>query len=229
MSFIGTVYLIHLDRPFISGNSAPVKHYLGFALNTSTRLYHHKKGTGSKMLAAVNAAGIEYEIVREFKKVTRDFERNLHKQHNAARYCPVCSENPRTPRGYSEPVKIEKRKYKLAPGADGMQTVEFTRLATTAELFKKLARRFRVGEKFKFQNKVFTRIFKKKNGHHFELESAARVGFIKCLDESIPFGEKEFEAARALYGGELERHRIGKFAVIQTELHKDNIFQDIPF
>ncbi|MDQ4119847.1 MAG: endonuclease [Acidobacteriota bacterium] len=85
----GTVYLLHFEQNFYHA-----RHYLGFAVSVRKRLWHHRNGTGAKLLRAVAQASINFECVRRWKKVDRHFERKLKKQKNAPRLCPVC--NPRS-------------------------------------------------------------------------------------------------------------------------------------
>jgi predicted GIY-YIG superfamily endonuclease len=85
MGQVGTVYLIHFHSPL-----KHAKHYIGFTLNLEGRCLDHRKGVGSKLLAAVSAAGIEWSVVRTWDG-TRDFERSLKNRKNAPRLCPVCA------------------------------------------------------------------------------------------------------------------------------------------
>lgn len=80
----GTVYLIHLDSKLHHA-----QHYIGWAFNVEGRLYHHRKGTGARFLAAVNQAGISYEIVREWKG-GKTLERQLKNRKKASALCPIC-------------------------------------------------------------------------------------------------------------------------------------------
>jgi predicted GIY-YIG superfamily endonuclease len=83
---MGTVYLIHLGTKFHHA-----QHYIGWASNVAGRLYHHRKGTGARFLAAVNQAGISYEIVREWPG-DKQLERKLKNRKNASLLCPVCQQ-----------------------------------------------------------------------------------------------------------------------------------------
>jgi hypothetical protein len=87
--FLGTVYLICFDRPFHHA-----RHYLGYTENIIGRLERHQSGHGSKLLRAVNEAGIKYGIVRIWEGVDRHFERKLHKRGGNKKLCPIC--NPKT-------------------------------------------------------------------------------------------------------------------------------------
>jgi predicted GIY-YIG superfamily endonuclease len=78
------LYLLHFDRPYHHA-----RHYTGCTHNLERRLTEHRKGTGAKLLRAVNRAGIGYEVVRTWQGY-RDEELQLKAQKNAPRYCPVC-------------------------------------------------------------------------------------------------------------------------------------------
>lgn len=84
---IGTVYLIHFDRPFHHA-----QHYLGWSENVSQRFAEHLSGTkGSRLLLAVRQAGIPFKIVRTWPDTDRNFERRLHNARHNRRLCPVCN------------------------------------------------------------------------------------------------------------------------------------------
>ena len=75
------VYLIHFSKPFHHA-----QHYIGYTTNEhylKSRLKNHANGTGSKLMKAVNEAGIDYEVVRVWKDGDRNFERRLKKCKNA--------------------------------------------------------------------------------------------------------------------------------------------------
>jgi hypothetical protein len=83
-----TVYLLHFDRPF-----GHARHYIGFSRSESSmevRLQHHRAGTGTRLLAVVNDAGIPWSLARVWADGDRKFERSL-KSHSGTRYCPICS------------------------------------------------------------------------------------------------------------------------------------------
>lgn len=84
MARAGTIYLIHFARPLAHAN-----HYLGWTDNLPARLDRHRSGNGSKLLAAVMAAGIEFQVVRTWPG-SRDDERRMKNWKKARRLCPVC-------------------------------------------------------------------------------------------------------------------------------------------
>jgi len=83
---IGTVYLLHFDRPF-----RHARHYIGWALQLEARLKHHGTGNGARLLAAVAAEGIGWVLARTWTDVDRNFERKLKNRHGAVRICPICA------------------------------------------------------------------------------------------------------------------------------------------
>ena len=81
----GTVYLIRLDEKL-----SRAQYYSGFTTqHPIDRLEEHRKGRGSKMLAAANAKGIEYHIVRVWENEDRNFERKLKNRRNHKKLCPI--------------------------------------------------------------------------------------------------------------------------------------------
>lgn len=83
----GFIYLIHFEKPF-----KRAKHYMGWTDNIPKRLARHKAGHGSRLLRAVNMAGIDYHIVRIWEG-DRNFERKLKKRKESPNLCPVCNKN----------------------------------------------------------------------------------------------------------------------------------------
>ena len=81
-----SVYLICFHEPYHHA-----RHYLGYTKNVKARLEAHRRGTGAKLLRALNQAGINYEIVKVRPKGTRTFERLLKNKKNTPKLCPRCS------------------------------------------------------------------------------------------------------------------------------------------
>lgn len=79
------VYLIHFDTPFYH-----CRHYLGYASKLDRRLAHHKRGTGSRLLRAVNEAGIGWQVVRTWEG-DGNLEQELKKRKNSRKLCPICN------------------------------------------------------------------------------------------------------------------------------------------
>jgi predicted GIY-YIG superfamily endonuclease len=82
------VYLIHFSEKLHHA-----QHYIGYVKsNLSERLHQHKTGQGAKLLKAVNECGIEWEVVKVWRKGDRHFERKLKNYKKARRFCPFCNE-----------------------------------------------------------------------------------------------------------------------------------------
>jgi hypothetical protein len=56
---MGTVYLIHFERPLgdLNNPRGQARHYLGFTEDLEARLAAHRSGNGSAIMAAVVQAG----------------------------------------------------------------------------------------------------------------------------------------------------------------------------
>ncbi|SBW27308.1 endonuclease [Protofrankia symbiont of Coriaria ruscifolia] len=85
---VGTVYLIHFDRPY-----RHAAHYTGWTVDLDTRLAEHAAGRGARLLAVVQAAGIGWRLARTWPG-TRSRERQIKKQGGASRFCPLCGVRP---------------------------------------------------------------------------------------------------------------------------------------
>jgi predicted GIY-YIG superfamily endonuclease len=90
-STVGTVYLLHFDRPY-----QHARHYLGWTTDLNTRLAEHGSGRGARLLQVVTEAGIGWQLARTWTGVTRRRERQLKRQGGSARRCPACGIRPRT-------------------------------------------------------------------------------------------------------------------------------------
>ncbi len=87
------VYLLHFHSRYYHAG-----HYLGFTACLDARLQLHKTGRGAKLMKAIAAAGITFELVRLWKigawEAARDLERQLKKRHNGPGLCPICAGKP---------------------------------------------------------------------------------------------------------------------------------------
>jgi hypothetical protein len=80
------VYLLHLSRKL-----AHAQHYIGYVKqDLDHRLALHRSGRGSKLVAAVHAAGIDFTLARTWPG-DRKYERRLKRRHCGGRLCPICS------------------------------------------------------------------------------------------------------------------------------------------
>lgn len=85
------VYLLHFEKAYKHAN-----HYIGFAENQGTlerRLEHHRRGTGSRLMAAVSIAGIGFVLARTWEDGDRNFERRLKNLKNSRGLCPICTQS----------------------------------------------------------------------------------------------------------------------------------------
>jgi predicted GIY-YIG superfamily endonuclease len=88
----GTVYLIHLAKPY-----KHARHYIGWSDNLPHRMTLHERGCGSPLLKAASAAGIAWSVVRTWEQADRHFERRLKNRKEAPTLCPVCHGGPHPP------------------------------------------------------------------------------------------------------------------------------------
>lgn len=177
--FYGKVYIICFDQP-IQTERANVKHYVGFATHLEQRIQHHRNGTGAAILRAANNAGIKWNISRVFKNATREIERKIKNYKKTAAFCPNCfsdvSKTLSTPKGYTEAANQWKRAYKLITAKCG--TIHVERITVSqVELLKRLATRFKIGESFQIENKLYTRQNRRQFGSAFQIQE---------MDFSIP-------------------------------------------
>lgn len=80
-----TVYLIHFAAKYQHAS-----HYIGSARDLDSRIEEHRANRGARLLQVVNAAGINWEVVRTWTG-GRTVERQLKNRHAAARLCPTCA------------------------------------------------------------------------------------------------------------------------------------------
>ena len=87
---LGTIYLIHFDRPIgdVANPRGFASHYTGWTLDLPARLVEHAAGRGARIVAVVGELGIGWQLARTWRG-PRALERSL-KQRGAARRCPVC-------------------------------------------------------------------------------------------------------------------------------------------
>jgi predicted GIY-YIG superfamily endonuclease len=90
ISRVGTVYLLHFDKPY-----KHARHYVGWTQDLDARLAKHARGHGARLLEVVRDAGIVWTLARTWPG-TRNRERQIKRQGGAARRCPLCGITPRT-------------------------------------------------------------------------------------------------------------------------------------
>jgi predicted GIY-YIG superfamily endonuclease len=81
----GTVYLIHFNTPYHHA-----RHNLGWTEDLEERLQRHANGSGSRLMQVITQAGITWRLARTWTG-SRELERQLKRQHNSPRLCPICS------------------------------------------------------------------------------------------------------------------------------------------
>jgi predicted GIY-YIG superfamily endonuclease len=89
---MGTVYLLHFDRPY-----RHARHYVGWAKDVTARLAQHEVGQGARLLQVVRDAGITWTLARTWEG-TRRRERQIKSMGGASRRCPLCGVRPMTDR-----------------------------------------------------------------------------------------------------------------------------------
>lgn len=89
-----TVYLIHFDAPLgdVGNPRGQAQHYIGFTDDLDARLDAHRKGNGSKLMAALSRAGIGWTLARTWAG-GRALERQLKRRKKARCWCPLCRES----------------------------------------------------------------------------------------------------------------------------------------
>jgi predicted GIY-YIG superfamily endonuclease len=90
------VYLIHFERPYHHA-----RHYVGYTNDLADRIEQHRAGSGSRLLRAVSAAGIGFQVAWIWRSGSRRFERMVHRRKNTPKLCPLCMKTDRPARRYA--------------------------------------------------------------------------------------------------------------------------------
>lgn len=98
----GTVYLLHLDRPYVAQTGkrqAHFQHYVGHAepYRLAKRLAEHGTPAGARCLQVAAEAGIAWELARTWPGGYAR-ERQVKSGGSARRFCPMCGVVPRNTR-----------------------------------------------------------------------------------------------------------------------------------
>lgn len=109
--YVGTVYLLHFDRPY-----KHARHYIGWAKDLEERLAQHLSGHGARLLEVAKAAGITWTLARTWTG-TRNRERQIKRQGGASRCCPLCGVHARPDAGEILSADME-RAYRLRENTD---------------------------------------------------------------------------------------------------------------
>ena len=85
---IGTTYLLHFDQPI--GHS---RHYLGWTVDLHARLDCHRSGFRDRCVLTYEASrrGIGFRLARTWVAVPIAHEKQLKRQRNGPRFCPICN------------------------------------------------------------------------------------------------------------------------------------------
>lgn len=88
------IYVLHFDRPL-----AHARHYIGATWRLRRRLIRHAQGRAARITQVLLERGIEWQVARVLNIDTTPTiptsllfarERQAKKQHQGARYCPIC-------------------------------------------------------------------------------------------------------------------------------------------
>lgn len=109
---IGTVYLIHFERPISPAHTC--QHYCGYAEDWRARLAEHRAGRGARLTQVAVERGIAFEIVAVWDG-DRAYERRVKRLKALNRLCPICGR--RHPGGRLHMPRLDWRQLAL-PGLD---------------------------------------------------------------------------------------------------------------
>lgn len=79
------VYLLHFSERFKHAG-----HYLGYTEDLEARLAQHRAGNGARLVEVITEAGLDFQVVRTWNG-DRVLERQLKRQKNGPRLCPLCN------------------------------------------------------------------------------------------------------------------------------------------
>lgn len=81
------VYLLRFHEPVGSGKKF-VRYYMGYCdeERLDERMKDHRSGRGAKLTAAAAERGIDFDVIRTWKGLTRADERRLKNQKNHSRF-----------------------------------------------------------------------------------------------------------------------------------------------
>jgi hypothetical protein len=111
MSDPGTVYLLCFEEEYVSQRTTytdesgsvrngkrrkRARHYVGWTLDLEARLQEHRGGRGSRLMAAVAGAGIEFVVSVSWRGNPK-LEQWIKARKQHATFCPRCSPSPRVP------------------------------------------------------------------------------------------------------------------------------------
>lgn len=82
------VYLLHFDKPI--NPNRPTQHYLGTAKELDERIRQHRRGKGARLTEVAVERGISFRVA-EVWKGDYSLEKQLKRQKNSRRFCPICN------------------------------------------------------------------------------------------------------------------------------------------
>lgn len=85
---MGTVYLLHFDRPISEHHTC--QHYIGWTADLGARLALHRAGDGARLCQVAKERGIGFRLVRTWAG-DRSLERRLKNRKNAPQMCFRCN------------------------------------------------------------------------------------------------------------------------------------------
>lgn len=86
------IYILHFNTPLHHA-----RHYVGYTREglLEERLKRHRSGRGSRLMYAIELAGIDYQVVLTHPG-GRNFERRIKRAKNTPRLCPLCRQSKST-------------------------------------------------------------------------------------------------------------------------------------
>jgi predicted GIY-YIG superfamily endonuclease len=80
------IYILHFDTPYYHA-----RHYIGYCADGTLeqRLARHRAGLGSRLMLAIELAGIGFTVALTHPG-DRRFERKIKLAKNTPRFCPLC-------------------------------------------------------------------------------------------------------------------------------------------
>jgi predicted GIY-YIG superfamily endonuclease len=82
------VYLLHFNQRI--NPSRLTQHYLGYTNDFEERICHHRRDRGARVCAVAKERGITFKVA-EVWSGDRSLERQLKRQKNSRRFCPICN------------------------------------------------------------------------------------------------------------------------------------------
>lgn len=81
------VYLLHFHERI--NPDRPAQHYLGSTNDLDRRIWEHRQGVGARLCEVAKERGIGFTLA-EVWVGGRRLERQLKRQKNGPKFCPIC-------------------------------------------------------------------------------------------------------------------------------------------